>query len=96
MIRENEEDERRIDNLTDYARRIHSGLILNGDIVQQETPNTLALISYVGRAERRKLLSQKELRRHEINRRTISWSSGDDTSSQPSSSFHRRTIVKKV
>ena len=30
MIRENDEDGRRTDNLVNYSRRIHCGLILNG------------------------------------------------------------------
>ena len=32
--------------LQDYARRIHSGLILNGGFVEGETPNTPAILSF--------------------------------------------------
>ena len=39
--------------------------------------------SNYGRAERRKLLSQKELGRYEINRRALLWSSCDVAGSQP-------------
>ena len=46
IIKENEGDEHQIDLLRDYARRIHSGLILNGGFVERETPDTEAIISY--------------------------------------------------
>ena len=98
MTRENEENGHRVDNLGNYARRIHSGLILNGGLVEQDEPDFLQTISYdmLGELNEANLLSQKELGRYEINRRAISWSPCDATSSHSRSNPYRRTNVKKV
>ena len=39
-------DNVRIDELRDYTRKIHSGLILNGGFVEEEVPGTLEIFSY--------------------------------------------------
>ena len=43
MIRENGCDEHQIDLLRDYARRIHSGLILNGGVVERDAKHSRSL-----------------------------------------------------
>ena len=46
MIDQKDEDQRRTDNLTDYARRFHCGLILYGGFVEEQAPDTLTIISH--------------------------------------------------
>ena len=63
MIDQKEGDERRIDKLVDYSRRIHSGLILHGGFVGQEALDTLAIISYdmVGEINAGNFLARRSL-----------------------------------
>ena len=46
MTRECEADGDEIGLHEDDARRIHSGLILNGGFAERETPTTQAILSY--------------------------------------------------
>jgi len=92
MTRECEADGDEIGLHEDDARRIHSGLILNGGFAERETPTTQAILSYDKWDQRRKRLRKREFGSYAIDRRILWRTQSNARGSQWRSESIRRTI----